>query len=180
MTATTRRTGETISIARRDQICAALSNRLGMPDLCALAVPLPSSTQNTTLKIVSSVAADAFSRGSEIPVTPSDPTLFYRAASEMLCENVAPKVVDPTGGTNVFPSTDVAGIGREARRAGGGYPPGDAHHAMAVTILTEPLQHGARSPTAGRRRRTRCGRRSRPRASRRRGCRSVFEREDTE
>ncbi len=32
-------TGFTISIARRDQLCAALSNRLGKPDLCSLAVP---------------------------------------------------------------------------------------------------------------------------------------------
>src|SRR6476620_6886957 len=69
MTATTEQNGVNISIARRDQICAALSNRLAMPDVCALAVPLPTSTQNTTLKIVSSVAQDAFSRGSEIPVT---------------------------------------------------------------------------------------------------------------
>ena len=70
---------------------------------------MPSSAQTTTLTIVSSVAADAFSRGSEIPVTPSDPTLFYRAASEMLCENIAPQVVDPTAGTDVYPSADVPG-----------------------------------------------------------------------
>ena len=35
------RTAITISIARRDQICAALSNRLGLADVCALAVPIP-------------------------------------------------------------------------------------------------------------------------------------------
>ena len=68
-----------------------------LADACGLSVALPTAAQNATLKIVSSVAADAFSRGSEIPVTPSDPTLFYRAASEMLCENVAPQVVDAAG-----------------------------------------------------------------------------------
>ena len=148
MTATTMTNGENISIARRDQICAALSNRLGMADACGLAVPLPSSTQNTTLKIVSSVAADAFSRGSEIPVTPSDPNLFYRAASEMLCENMAPKVVDPTSGTNVFPSTDVAGSVEKLVTTVVGYPPSDTHHAMAVTILTNHFNTAKASPNS--------------------------------
>ena len=146
MTATTQQNGETISIARRDQICATLSNRLAVPDVCALAVPLPSSAQNTTLKIVSSVAQDAFSRGSEIPVTPSDPNLFYRAASEMLCENVAPRVVDPSSGTNMFPSTDVAGSVEKLVTTVVGYPPGDAHHAMAVTILTDHFNTAKASP----------------------------------
>ena len=34
-----------ISIARRDHLCAALSNRLGKPDICAQAVAMPSSAQ---------------------------------------------------------------------------------------------------------------------------------------
>jgi hypothetical protein len=135
-TATTDLNGVTISITRRDQICAALSNRLGLTDACALAAPVPSSTQATTLKIVSSVAADAFSRGSEIPVTPPDPTLFYRAASEMLCENVAPMVVDPTGGAaNPYPSANVASTIAALVTNIVGYPPSDAHYAMAVSIL---------------------------------------------
>src|SRR6185295_16843907 len=66
--------GQTVSIARRDQLCAALSNRLDRPGLCALAVPLPTSAQAATLRIATSVAADAFSRGAESPVTPTDPT----------------------------------------------------------------------------------------------------------
>jgi hypothetical protein len=135
MTDTTAANGETISIARRDEICAALSNRLGVADLCSLAVPLPSSTQKSTLTIVSSIATDAFSRGSEIPVTPSDPNLFYRAASEMLCENVAPKVVDPTSGTNLFPSNNpTQAIGDLVTKVMG-YPASDSHYAMAVSIL---------------------------------------------
>jgi hypothetical protein len=137
MTATTQANGVTISIARRDQICAALSNRLGISDICALAVAKPASDQNKTLTIVSSVAADAFSRGSEIPVTPSDPTLFYRAASEMLCENVAPKVVDPSTGTNVYPSTAVATSIAALVEKIVGYPPADSHHDPAVAILTD-------------------------------------------
>ena len=37
-----------VSISRRDHFCAALSNRLGKPDLCAQAVPRPSSSQTAT------------------------------------------------------------------------------------------------------------------------------------
>ncbi|HXU02106.1 MAG TPA: hypothetical protein VN903_14145, partial [Polyangia bacterium] len=98
-----------ISISRRDHFCAALSNRLGKPDLCAQAVPRPSQTQATTATIAQSVATDAFSRGSQVPVTPSDPTLFYRSASELLCSNIAAQVVDPTSGTGVYSMSDVTG-----------------------------------------------------------------------
>jgi hypothetical protein len=137
-TATADEDGVSISIARRDQICAALSNRLGIADICALAVPIPSSTQSATLTIVSSVAADAFSRGSEIPVTPGDPTLFYRAASEMLCENVATQVVDGTAGISVYSSTSTANVTSALTDMVTrivGYPPTDPHYAAALTIL---------------------------------------------
>jgi hypothetical protein len=148
MTATTQANGANISIVRRDEICAALSNRLAITDVCSLAAPIPSSTQKTTLTIVSSIAQDAFSRGSEIPVTPSDPNLFYRAASEMLCENVAPKVVDPTSGTNLFPSNNpTTAIGDLVTKIMG-YPPSDANYAMAVTILTNHFNTAKASPNS--------------------------------
>jgi len=127
--------GVSISISRRDQICAALSNRLGIADICSLDVPLPNSTQSATLKIVNSVATDAFSRGSEIPVTPADPTLFYRAASEMLCENVAGKVVDVSGSMYQSSSVQTAIADMVSRIVG--YSAGDTHYAMAVQILTD-------------------------------------------
>ena len=43
-------------------------------------------------------------RGSEVPVTPSIPTLFYAAGTELLCENVASKVVG-----SVYQTSDVPG-----------------------------------------------------------------------
>ena len=127
--------GVTISISRRDHLCAALSNRLGLSDICALSVPAPSTTQAATLKIAGSVAADAFSRGSQTPVTPSKATRFYRAASEMLCENVAAQVVDASSG-GVYVSTDVTGAIAGMVQNIMGYPPSDAHYASAVDILT--------------------------------------------
>ena len=128
--------GVLVSIARKDQLCAALGSRLGV-DVCSLAAPLPTSAQNTTIKIATSIPADAFSRGSEIPVTATDPTLFFRAATEMLCENVATQVVDSSGGNSVFASTDSQGAMTKMVTNIMGYPPSASHYADALAILKE-------------------------------------------
>ena len=137
-----------ISIARRDHFCAALSNRLGKPDLCAQTVPRPSSTQAATATIAQSVATDAFSRGSQIPVTPADPTLFYRSASELLCSNIAAQVVDPTSGTGVYSMSDVPGAITNMVETLMGYPAGHPAHAEAMQILQEHYDM-ARTTTSG-------------------------------
>jgi hypothetical protein len=64
----------------------------------------------------------------------------------MLCENVAPKVVDPTSGTNVFPSANVATAIGDLVTKVVGYPPGDTHYAMAVTILTNHFNTAKAAP----------------------------------
>jgi len=128
--------GMTVSVARRDQLCASLSNRLNGPDICAQLATLPTTAQAATAKIASSVAADAFSRGSESPVTPFVPTVFYRAATEMLCENVAALVVDSTAG-KIYSSTDVAGAVEDLTTRLMGYPPSDPHHADAAKALQD-------------------------------------------
>jgi hypothetical protein len=135
-TATATANGFTISIARRDQLCAALSNRLGKPDLCSLVVPIPSSAQSATLKIATSIPADAFSRGSEVPIAASIPTLFYSSASELLCENIAAVVVDATTGA-VYSSTMVPAAIADMVQRVIGYPPGDALYGGAVQILQD-------------------------------------------
>jgi hypothetical protein len=127
--------GVEVSISRRDQLCGALANRLGK-DVCSLAVPLPSTTQAATVRIATSVPGDAFSRGSEIPLTASDPTLFFRAATEMLCENVATQVVDATSGS-VYASTDSTNAITSMVQNIMGYPPSDEHYTQAVQILQE-------------------------------------------
>lgn len=135
-TATFEQNGMTVSISRRDQFCQSLSNRLGKPDVCAQAAPIPNSTQKNTLSIASNLPADAFGRGSENLVTPTDPTLFFRAASEMLCEDIAVQVVDAASNT-VYSSSDVTnGISDMVQRIMG-YPMGDPHYADAVKILTD-------------------------------------------
>lgn len=123
-----------VSISRRDHFCAALSNRLGIADICSLAVPLPNSTQAATATIAGGVAADAFSRGSENPVTPSDPNLFFRAAVEELCENLAPLVVDATSG-GVYSSSNASAAIPLMVQTVMGYPQSDSHYSQAVSIL---------------------------------------------
>jgi len=125
-----------ISIARQNHLCAALSNRMGIADVCALGAAVPTTAQNATLTIAGSVAADAFSRGSQAPVTPSGPDLFYRAASEMLCENIANQVVDATTGS-VYSSSDYTTAIKSIVENVMGINPGDTSvHDQAVSILT--------------------------------------------
>ncbi|MFZ5890937.1 MAG: hypothetical protein ACOY0T_07795 [Myxococcota bacterium] len=146
-TATFEKNGMTVSISRRDQFCQALSNRLGRPDICSQLVPLPSSAQKNTLNIANNIPADAFGRGSENLVTPSDPTLFFRAASEMLCEDIAVQVVDAPSNT-VYSSSDLTnGIADMVQRIMG-YPPSDPRYNDAVRILTEHY-NAAKSASGG-------------------------------
>jgi hypothetical protein len=135
-----------ISIARRDHLCASLSTRLGKPDLCAQAVVLPSSTQTATARIAASVASDAFSRGAEVPVTPAEPTMFYRAATEMLCENIATQVVDATTGA-VYTSSDIPGAIRAMVETIMGYPASHPLHAPAAQILMDHQAAAAQGAT---------------------------------
>ena len=125
-----------LSIARRDHLCAALSNRWAKPDLCAQALALPTSAQTATARIAASVASDAFSRGAQSPVMPSEPTMFYRAATEMLCENIATQVVDATAGA-VYTSTDIPGAINAMVDTVMGYPPSHPLHAQAAQILMD-------------------------------------------
>jgi hypothetical protein len=139
-----------ISISRQAHLCAALSNRMGISDICALQAAVPTSAQNTTLTIAGSVAADAFSRGSPTPVTPAFPDLFYRAASEELCENIAKLVVDATGGPYTSSSsscTDGDGLMTKFVEQVMGLNPGDSLHDSAKMILESHCAAAAKVKT---------------------------------
>lgn len=137
-----------VSIARKDQLCQELSNRLGMGDLCALGVAFPYSNgfggtgtqtavqaQRSIFRIAGSMPADGFSRGSEQPVALADPTLFYRAASELICETVAVKAVDVDGAP--YTSSNVAASIESMVQNIIGYTTGDPKYASAVQIMTD-------------------------------------------
>jgi hypothetical protein len=86
---------EVIAVSRRDHLCAALNNRLGFVDICALdAVNQAGIGKNVIAQIVSGMPSDGYGRGGVIPVLPNQPTLFYRAGLENICAQIAAQVVD--------------------------------------------------------------------------------------
>jgi hypothetical protein len=93
MTRTASVNGEIIAVTRRDHLCAALDNRLGLVDVCGLDANAK-RVQSTVAQIVSGLPSDGYGRGSPIPVLPNQPTLFYRAGLENICESVAAMVID--------------------------------------------------------------------------------------
>jgi hypothetical protein len=141
-----------VSIARQAHLCAALSNRVGISDICALQAAVPTSAQNTTLTIAGSVAADAFSRGAQTPVTPAFPDLFYRAASEELCENVAKLVVDVSGGPYTSSSSSCSngdGLLTKFVEQVMGIAAGDSIQDKALMTLENHCGNAAKVKTSG-------------------------------
>jgi len=137
--------GVTVSIARRDQLCTALSNRLQMADLCEIDLPTPTGVTSVMNRLAGALPADGFSRGTEFPVTTPDPSLFYRAASELVCEGVAKKVVDAAT-NSVYSSQNAATAIESMVTTLMGVPASDPNHAASVTALTE---HFAAAMTSG-------------------------------
>lgn len=89
--------GVTLSIARRDHYCAALSSRLGIPDACALLTRQPSPEQAELQRYAAFIPTDGYDRGFEIPSLPTDPNAFFRVGTESLCQRLAERVVDGGG-----------------------------------------------------------------------------------
>lgn len=133
-TATFAKNGVTISITRRDQLCHALSNRLGIADICRIYLPMTADHSRIGL-LAGALPADAFSRGVAEPVTSSDPNIFYRGASEMLCEAIAARVVD-SAQDRVFSSSNIQEAINLMVSKVMAVLPGDPKHYRAVTILT--------------------------------------------
>jgi len=92
-TATTS-TGVAMAVARRDHVCAALNERLGFADVCALDALSKVTARSTIPQIVAGLPSDGYGRGSVAPVLPNEPTLFYRAGMENICGAVAALVID--------------------------------------------------------------------------------------
>ena len=91
-TETAKQSGQVFSVTRRDHLCAALSNRLAIPDACGLRVgtTVPRSLQ----LIVAVLPSDQYSRGAEQPVLANDPNLFFRTGLENICASLAGQLID--------------------------------------------------------------------------------------
>lgn len=104
-TETTVTGGVRLSIARRDHYCAALSNRLGLTDVCAMNQAYPTADQAAVAAPANLLPADTFVRAAELPSLPTDPDLFFRASVERMCTLLAGQVVDVAKGTSLYVGT---------------------------------------------------------------------------
>jgi hypothetical protein len=93
-TQTSMTNGEIIAVTRRDHLCASLNNRLGLVDVCGLDSVSGQQLKSSVPQIVSGLPSDGYGRGSPVPVLPNQPSLFYRAGLENICEAVAQLVID--------------------------------------------------------------------------------------
>ena len=131
--------GEVIAVSRRDHLCAALNNRLGFTDVCALDAISPKQQQAAVPQIVSGLPSDGYGRGALAPILPNAPTLFYRAGIENICEAVAAMVIDaakPIAGSKQWSSGQPDAAIAEFVHVIMALPPSDPRSAPAVQALT--------------------------------------------
>ena len=107
VTKTTGENGVILSIARRDQYCTALSNRLGLPDVCGQTSNVKTSAQSTIASRAVLMPVDTYYRAYALPALPTNPDLFYRQSVESMCGLIANQIIDVTPGPSKYVSTDV-------------------------------------------------------------------------
>jgi hypothetical protein len=140
---------DVIAVSRRDHLCAALDARLGFVDVCGLNVFTKAQAQSTIAEIVSGLPSDGYGRGSVAPVLPNQPTLFYRAGTENICEAVAGLVIDAgqaTPGVKQWSSAQPDAAMSDFVQIVMGLVPSDPRAAPAQTILE---QHFAAATQSG-------------------------------
>jgi len=155
-TLTTTTYGETVAVSRRDHLCASLNARLGFSDVCGLDALQPDTFTSTMNQIASGLPSDGYGRGAPVPVLPNAPTLFYRAATEDICEAVSQQVID------VPQAKQIAGVKQWSSASDAsvtaaisdfvtivmGLAPSDARNAQAITLLTAHYQQAKQQSNA--------------------------------
>jgi hypothetical protein len=138
-----------ISIARREGLCALLDNRLGLSDVCELE---PAKRTRTSHNLAMAIPGGAYSRGEEAPLLPHDPNLFFSSATENLCFQLAPRLVDAAGGTSRWSSARAEQAVGDFVHLLMGLPPGHPREPALLQILadhrTAALAAGASATTA--------------------------------
>ncbi len=82
--------GETVSIARQDHFCAALTNRLKLTTSLCTGIP----DKTTATAVANNIPLDGYLRGADAPALSTAQTPFYRGATEALCGYAASLTVD--------------------------------------------------------------------------------------
>lgn len=153
-----------VSIARRDQLCAALEARLQWPDVCQLRVhgmygsaDADGDNYGANVRALGQTVADSsFARGQIEPAMPTQPDLFYVLSSDNLCLLLSQQVVDGQAGGAVgthyppasrWKSTDPNGAIADFVSVVMGVPVPDARNAALQAVL-ETHYAGALSANA--------------------------------
>lgn len=141
-TMTTRETGGVVAVSRRDHLCTALDARFGFADVCGLNVLTRAAQKDPVPEIVAGLPSDGYGRGAVAPVLPNEPTLFYRAGLENICEVVSARVIDPSStvtapATKTWSSSDPDGAIADFVATVMALVPSDPRSAPAVTILRQ-------------------------------------------
>ena len=136
-TKTTEEKGVLLSIARRDQFCAALSSRLGLADVCGMHATKPTPAQAKVSGRAVVMPVDMYNRGFALPSLPTRPDMFYRASAESVCSLVADQVVDAPSGTGKYKSQNAEAAMDDFVATVMNIPPSDARATAARAILGE-------------------------------------------
>ncbi len=136
LTATTN--GETVAVSRRDHLCASWNARFGFGDFCGLDATQANVAPASALGVVTGLPSDGYGRGSVAPVLPNQPTLFYRAGVENVCESIAALVIDnksPPAGAKTWQSTQPDAAIADFVSLVMGLPASDPRAATAASVL---------------------------------------------
>jgi hypothetical protein len=136
LTATTN--GEAVAVSRRDHLCAAWNARLGFTDICGLNASVTPVMSGSGLNIIGGLPSDGYGRGSVAPVLPNQPTLFFRGATENLCEAIAAIVIDntnPPAGAKTWSSSQPTAAITDFVNIVMGLAPSDPRASAAQSLL---------------------------------------------
>lgn len=142
-TVTAQTNGEVVAVARRDHLCAAIDARLGFTDVCGLSATTPRQYSNSTIpQVAAGLPSDGYGRGSVAPVLPNQPTLFFRAGTENICEALAEVTIDPPKknavvGAKTWSSSDPTSAIGDFVGIVMDLVPSDPRYAQAQQILTD-------------------------------------------
>ena len=96
--------GETVSIARQDHFCAALTNRLELTTSLCTGI----TDKTTATAVATNVPLDGYLRGAEAPALSTSATPFFRGATESLCAYAAGLTIDKTNSRYTSTKKDAA------------------------------------------------------------------------
>ena len=134
-------TGDFPGLSRAQHLCATLSARLDEPDICGIQTRLGNGLltrlQRDVNALIGIIPSDAFSRGSESPITISDSNLFIASATEEICDRIAQQLV---GDGKKYEPSDAESVIKGWVTGLMGLPETHALHSGGMQVLTRHYQ----------------------------------------